>query len=136
MAALSSLEETDDLFDELTDRFGDLPDAVATLLDVGRLKVYGARYGIASISANKNDEWTLKFSEAASRSAETRTIDGLCLEFENRFRRIGGGGRSEPMELTLRGRASAAPSGELTLRLLRRWGEALLPAGAAQAAGK
>lgn len=137
VAALSSLEETDDLFDELTDRFGDLPDAVATLLDVGRLKVYGARYGIASISASKNDEWTLKFSEAASRSAETRTIDGLCLEFENRFRRIGGGGKGEPMELTLRGKGlGSAERLELTLRLLRRWGEALLPAGAAQAAGK
>ena len=55
VAIIHSLEEADDLHEELVDRFGDLPNAVENLLFVARLKVYGAMYAIESIT-QKNEE--------------------------------------------------------------------------------
>ena len=127
VAALSSLEDTDDLRDELVDRFGELPQPVDTLLDVARLKVYGARYGLESISASKLEEWTLRFAQRETQRVNTGVVDKLCLEFENRFKR--GSGKDAPLELSLRGKG--LDSGQrltLTLQLLRRFEEAVKPA--------
>ena len=59
VAALTTLEEVADLHEELVDRFGDLPQAVFNLLAVARIKVYGSKYGIESIS-QKGDDFLIK----------------------------------------------------------------------------
>ncbi|WP_128661160.1 transcription-repair coupling factor [Paenibacillus sp. 598K] len=87
VASARSVEETEDLRDELVDRFGDLPDAVHNLLAVARLKVYGAAYGIEAIS-KRGEEITLRFEEQASAGIDRKIIDMLCLQFENRFKRV------------------------------------------------
>jgi transcription-repair coupling factor (superfamily II helicase) len=60
--ALSSLEECDDLEEEIQDRFGDLPDAVRNLLQIARIKVLARFLGLASISV-RGSRFQLKFLE-------------------------------------------------------------------------
>ncbi|MEX2416475.1 MAG: transcription-repair coupling factor [Paenibacillaceae bacterium] len=54
-AAISSLQEAVDLYEELEDRFGDPPVEVTRLLLVAKLKVYGTAYGIESIQQQGED---------------------------------------------------------------------------------
>lgn len=54
-AGITSLQEADDLYEELVDRFGDPPPEVVNLLFVARLKVYGKAYGIESIIQKGDD---------------------------------------------------------------------------------
>ncbi|WP_019006066.1 transcription-repair coupling factor [Cohnella laeviribosi] len=74
VAAAASLDDVGELFDELTDRFGEPPKSVLNLLAVARLKVYGRHYGIESI-VRKGDEVVLKFAER-----HRRTIDETKLK--------------------------------------------------------
>jgi transcription-repair coupling factor (superfamily II helicase) len=46
------IEAIDDLQDELSDRFGNLPHPLAALLDVGRIRILAVNAGVASISWN------------------------------------------------------------------------------------
>ncbi|MCQ6563725.1 transcription-repair coupling factor [Paenibacillus mendelii] len=89
VAVTRSLEEAEDLREELIDRFGDLPQAVDNLLAVARLKVFGAACGIEQIS-QRGDDLILKFAEREKKRFETKKIDLLCLQFENRFMRSTG----------------------------------------------
>lgn len=73
VANIKSLEDAEDLREELVDRFGDLPPAVRNLLAVGRLKVYGSRYGIVSIS-QKGDEILVSIHDS-----QNQLIDGQKL---------------------------------------------------------
>ena len=84
-ATIRTIEESDDLIDELVDRFGDLPQSVSNLMSVARLKVYGAMYGIESIS-QKSDDLILKFAESRKAKMNRKRVDQLCLKFENRFK--------------------------------------------------
>lgn len=59
-ASVSSFDDVAELEDELLDRFGELPEAVLNLLSVARVKLYGKKYGIESISL-RGDEATIKF---------------------------------------------------------------------------
>jgi len=82
VASIRTFAEENELADELTDRFGDMPLPVQTLLAVARLKVYGAEYGIESIAA-KGDELVLTFQPE-----QNERIDGQKLfELSNRFER-------------------------------------------------
>jgi transcription-repair coupling factor (superfamily II helicase) len=60
-----SLEGADDLEEELEDRFGDLPDAVRNLLDITRIKSYGLRYGVESVTTEGLDGVVRVRSEAS-----------------------------------------------------------------------
>jgi transcription-repair coupling factor (superfamily II helicase) len=73
VASVRTLEEANDLFDELVDRFGDLPDAVMNLLNIARVKALCRTSGITQISYKKGD---LHMRIAASFN---RRIDGLKL---------------------------------------------------------
>lgn len=86
VAVIRDANETDDLRDELVDRFGDLPEAVDNLLAVARLKVYGRMYGIEQIT-QRGDDIILKFALHEAARMDTKRIDKLCLVFENRFSR-------------------------------------------------
>lgn len=101
VASLRTFEETDDLIDELVDRFGDLPQAVSNLLSVARLKIYGTLYGIESIS-QKGDDLTFKLSEASKARVVRKKVDELCLKLENRFKQSAE--QEAPPTLILRGK--------------------------------
>ncbi|WP_193790127.1 transcription-repair coupling factor [Paenibacillus beijingensis] len=125
VATIRSLEEAEDLREELVDRFGDLPQAVETLLAVGRLKVYGAECGIESVGG-KGDDWSFKLAPGEAARTDTKKVDLLCLEFENRFKR--NPTKDAQPELQLRGRGLTAEQKlELTERFLQRYREAVSP---------
>ena len=60
--ALDTLEDCDDLEEEVQDRFGNLPDAVRNLLQIARIKVLARQVGIGSISV-RGSKFQLKFLE-------------------------------------------------------------------------
>lgn len=60
--ALKDLDQCDELEDEVRDRFGDLPDAVSNLLQIGRIRVLSRFAGIANIIA-RNEHYEIKFLE-------------------------------------------------------------------------
>ncbi len=62
--AIRSLPDSEDVADELVDRFGSMPDPVKNLLDIARLKVQCSRLGITSISQMR-DRVTVKFIPSA-----------------------------------------------------------------------
>lgn len=65
--AVRTLEDVEDVADELFDRFGSLPDPVKNLLDIARLRVHCSRLGITSISQMR-DRVTVKFLPSAARA--------------------------------------------------------------------
>ena len=62
IANLSSLEQCDDLEEEIQDRFGDLPDSARNLLQSVRVKILARQAGIESITARKS-KFELRFLE-------------------------------------------------------------------------
>ncbi|HPT82886.1 MAG TPA: transcription-repair coupling factor [Limnochordia bacterium] len=62
IANLSSLEQCDDLEEEIQDRFGDLPDAARNLLQSVRVKILARKAGVESITARRN-KFELRFAE-------------------------------------------------------------------------
>lgn len=101
VAAVRTFEETDDLIDELVDRFGDLPQAVSNLLSVARLKIFGSLCGIESIS-QKGDDLIFKLAAPLTGKMARKRVDGLCLKFENRFKQ--GSEHEAPPTIMLRGK--------------------------------
>ena len=54
IASLENAEECEDMAEELTDRFGDLPKAVMNLLEIARLKAEAHSLYITEVSGNAN----------------------------------------------------------------------------------
>ncbi|RXZ79276.1 transcription-repair coupling factor [Paenibacillaceae bacterium] len=117
VAVVRTLDEADELRDELVDRFGDLPAAVNNLMIVARLKVFGRLYGIEQVS-QRADELTLKFVEHAQAQVDTKKIDALFMQFENRFKRAPAAQSDGRLIIQLRGQAM---SDEDKLALLDRF---------------
>lgn len=115
VAAVRSFEEADDLREELVDRFGDLPQSVDNLLAVARLKVFGAVCGIEQISG-RGDDVVIRFAEREKSRMDTKKVDQLCLQFENRFKRSTGN-EANPL-IQLRGKGLTM---EQKLELLERF---------------
>ncbi len=65
VASLESLEEADEIREELADRFGPLPPAAANLLNVAALKILAAEIGVAAVSEEKG-QVLVRFSGEAS----------------------------------------------------------------------
>ena len=131
VAVIREPEETDDLRDELVDRFGDPPEAVENLLAVARLKVYGRRCGIEQI-AQRGDDLLLKFAPAEADRADKKQIDRLCLKFENRFSRTAVPQGAQPTILMCgQGLADGAKLAMLE-QFLIQYEEALKPKGELQ----
>ncbi|HHY14563.1 MAG TPA: transcription-repair coupling factor [Firmicutes bacterium] len=66
---LNDLEECEELEDEVRDRFGDLPDAVSNLIQIGRIRVLSRFAGIANIIA-RNQHFEIKFLEGLAIDAQ------------------------------------------------------------------
>lgn len=101
VATVTSIDEAEDLAEELIDRFGNLPQAVDNLLSVGRLKVYGSQYGIEQIS-QKGDDLIVRFGEREKKRIDRKMVDQLCMQYENRFRQ--GALQDDHPSLLLRGK--------------------------------
>lgn len=84
VAAVRSVEEAEDLREEMIDRFGDLPQAVDNLLAVARVKAIASACGIEQIS-QKGDDLTIKFAEREKQRFDKKKVDLICFSFENRF---------------------------------------------------
>ncbi|HHY09521.1 MAG TPA: transcription-repair coupling factor [Firmicutes bacterium] len=84
--ALSSLEECDELEEEIQDRFGDLPEPVRNLVQVARIKVLARFLGVAAITA-QDGRFVLRFLEGLDLGK--RVNSGLKRLFANKvaFRR-------------------------------------------------
>lgn len=81
-ASAAAFEEVAELEDELLDRFGELPEAVQNLMSVARVKLYGKRYGIESVTL-RGEEVVLKFYEGR----EKVMIPAKLMEVGNLFGR-------------------------------------------------
>ncbi|MFD2115471.1 transcription-repair coupling factor [Paenibacillus yanchengensis] len=101
VSVVSTIQEADDLYDELLDRFGELPQAVLSLLSVAKLKVFGKQLGIEQIS-QRGDDWTFKCVAKLPYRIEFRKVEKLCLQFENRFKQSAAS--ETPKTLLLRGK--------------------------------
>ncbi|WP_274654942.1 transcription-repair coupling factor [Paenibacillus humicola] len=130
VAAVRVLEEAEDLREELVDRFGDLPLPVESLLAVARLKTLGASCGIEHVS-QRGDDLTLRFAEQEKRRFDTKKVDLLCLQFENRFKRATA---QEPGPIVqLRGKGLETEQKlKLLERFLTRYKETIEPKGELQ----
>ncbi|RED53034.1 transcription-repair coupling factor [Cohnella lupini] len=84
VATAASLEDVEDLFEELIDRFGEPPKAVLNLMAVARLKVYGRKFGIESI-VRRGDEMTLKLEERRREDVDTSKLKALETKFQGRM---------------------------------------------------
>ncbi|WP_248929096.1 transcription-repair coupling factor [Paenibacillus hamazuiensis] len=89
VAAIKTLEEASDLQDELTDRFGDPPQAVLNLLTAARLKVYGASYMIESIS-QKGDNYLITIHSDQNGNLDGQKLFAMSSQFEGRIKLIAG----------------------------------------------
>lgn len=69
IAAIETLEDADDVAEEILDRFGNPPLAVQNLLAVARVKIRARQIGISTISQEK-DRLVFKFSVADRRRLE------------------------------------------------------------------
>lgn len=87
VAAAATLEDVSDLFDELTDRFGDPPKSVLNLLAVARIKVYGRRYGIDSMT-RRGDEIQIKFEEKRGAEVDEAKLKALELKLKGKLQRV------------------------------------------------
>lgn len=89
VAATRTLEETADLHEELVDRFGDLPQAVTNLLAVARLKVYGSKYRIETIS-QKGDDYQIKIHANQNGMLDGQKLFSLSNQFDGRIKLVAG----------------------------------------------
>lgn len=77
---LSSEEDYIDISDEITDRFGDMPKSVISLLDVALIKALCLEVGIREVS-QKNDRIFFYFAG----DVNFETISGLIAEYKGRI---------------------------------------------------
>jgi transcription-repair coupling factor (superfamily II helicase) len=97
---------------------------------VARLKVYGAACGIEQVS-QRGDDITLRFAEREKARFDTKKVDLLCFQFENRFKRAA---VQEPNPVVqLRGKGLEVEQKlELLERFLTEYKQTIEPKGALQ----
>jgi len=89
VAAIRSLEEASDLYDELVDRFGNPPQAVMNLMTIARLKTYGAEYQIESMS-QKGDDFILQVHADQNSRIDGQKLFDIAGVYGNRIRLTAG----------------------------------------------
>ncbi len=85
VANVRSIAESEELHEELVDRFGDLPQAVENLLTVSKLKVFGRQYAIESI-VQKGDQVTLKIHDSQNDQINGQKLFELGSQFDRRVK--------------------------------------------------
>jgi transcription-repair coupling factor (mfd) len=84
VAAAASLDDVHDIFEELTDRFGDPPKSVLNLLAVARLKVYGRQYGVETIN-KRGDEVLIKIEARRREHMDETKLKALEQKFKGKL---------------------------------------------------
>ena len=117
VAATSDLEEVEDLREELEDRFGPLPQAVENLLAVARLKVYGRKFKIESITMKGHDIY-VKFDESQNQTLDGQLLFKLANRFDGRIKLVPG----KEIQMIVKGQGlSIEQSVETLERFLRQY---------------
>lgn len=125
VAAIVSLEEAEDLEEELVDRFGDLPAAVRNLLAVARIKVYGSQYMIETIK-QRGDDYEIIFNVKQNEHLDGKKLVAVTSRFENRVKVVSG----PQIHLIIKAKGlSPEQSIELLERFLLQYKEALKEKG-------
>jgi transcription-repair coupling factor (superfamily II helicase) len=88
-ASVETLEEVDELVDEMDDRFGALPDPVKRLCMAARLKVYARMYRLESV-IQKGQEILITMAEACNKSIDGYRLVELTNQFSKRMRLAAG----------------------------------------------
>lgn len=89
VAAAASLEDAEDLALELEDRFGKLPVAVENLLRVARLKVYGRKFLIETISQKNGDLYAV-LDEKQNEHLDGQKLFHLANRYQGKVKLIPG----------------------------------------------
>lgn len=100
VASLGSLEEVEELRDELIDRFGEPSLPVLQLLTVSRLKWYAKQYGFEALS-QRGDEVMMKVHPLAESRLDRKKLATLATNIDRKFtvdREVNG-----PIKLNARG---------------------------------
>lgn len=84
VAGLASLEEVEELRDELIDRFGEPPLAVLQLLAVARLKLHAKQYGLESI-VQRGDTVTMKVHPSAEPWLDRKKLATIAARIDRRI---------------------------------------------------
>ncbi|WP_042228076.1 transcription-repair coupling factor [Paenibacillus popilliae] len=84
VAGLASLEEVEELRDELIDRFGEPPLAVLQLLAVARLKLHARQYGLESI-VQRGDTVTMKVHPSAEPWLDRKKLAMIAARIDRRI---------------------------------------------------
>lgn len=120
-AAVRTLEEADDLEEEIEDRFGDLPTEVRHLLSIARLKSFAYKYQLEEI-VQKNDEIHIKIAASQNERIDGQRLFHLANRFENRIRLVSG--KSLTIKILMKG-WKIEKAVELLLRFLLQYEEVL-----------
>lgn len=74
--AISTLEELEELREEMLDRFGEYPDEVDYLFQIAEMKVYAKQNGVESIKQHKQ-QIDLLFTEQASKEVQIQRLSKI-----------------------------------------------------------
>lgn len=125
VATSVSLDEVSDLEEELTDRFGDLPQAVRSLMAVARIRIYGSEFRIETIK-QRGEDYELVFHPKEAERVDQKKLAAIQSASENRIRMVPGAGH----QLLFKGKGlTPEQSIEWLERFLVQYKEALKPKG-------
>ncbi|WJQ07221.1 transcription-repair coupling factor [Geobacillus stearothermophilus] len=82
--AVETLEDVEALREEMVDRFGDYPDAVAYLLQITEIKALAKQLGVESIKQHKQ-QVDILFTEEASKTVEIQRLSGVGRQYGRLF---------------------------------------------------
>ncbi len=87
VSAVSSIEESEDLLEELQDRFGKPPQAVLNLMAISRIKAYGTMYKIEYMGL-KSEDFTIKIHPDQNETLDGQKLMTLSSQFEGRIKLV------------------------------------------------
>lgn len=88
--AVSSLDDVDDLAEELLDRFGPVPKPVENLLTISRMRVYALQHHITEISQKNPDEIKLFLHPSQNNNIDGGALFALASSWSRRVGLSGG----------------------------------------------
>jgi transcription-repair coupling factor (superfamily II helicase) len=78
--AIETMEDIEELQEEMIDRFGEYPDEVAYLFQISEIKVYAKQNRVESIKQNKQ-QIDILFDEAASKNVQIQRLSKLGTKY-------------------------------------------------------
>ena len=117
IAAVSAVADADDLIDELTDRYGDVPASVKALLDVALLRAAAVEVSVTDVT-QKGRQLLFSFAD----TLDVKALMTLCAQRRYRSRLLLSAGEHPRLTLYLKdGENALSAAGELVgqLRLLQ-----------------